>query len=91
MTQRWWLMWIAFNLCVLIALAFIWPQIMVAPGPLMHADAELATDCFAYHSPMLGVSADRCVACHTVADIGLRTTMGVPIVKTDGPPLSTNH
>ena len=84
MTRQWGLWLIAVNLCVLIALAFIWPHMMVAPGPLIPAHAEFATDCFACHSPMLGVSADRCVTCHKVADIGLRTTKGVPIVKKSG-------
>lgn len=79
MMRRWGLMLIAVNLCGLIALAFVWPHLMVAPGPLIPAHAGITRDCFACHVPFKGVSADRCTACHKVADIGVRTTRGVPI------------
>ncbi|MEO6217002.1 MAG: cytochrome c3 family protein [Sphingomonas sp.] len=70
---------IAANLCGLIVLAFVWPHLMVAPGPLIPAHAEITRDCFACHVPFKGVSEDRCAACHKVADIGIRTTKGVSI------------
>jgi hypothetical protein len=70
---------IAINLVVLVALAFVYPQLMVSPGPLVTGHAELATDCFACHVAWRGASADRCIDCHAVADIGLKTTQGVPI------------
>jgi hypothetical protein len=54
---------------------------MVAPGALMPAHAALTTDCFACHAPLRGVASDRCVSCHVVADIGLRSTKGAPLVK----------
>jgi hypothetical protein len=54
---------------------------MVSPGKLVPAHAELATDCFACHTPLRGAASDRCVACHAVRDIGLRTTKGVPIAQ----------
>ncbi|WP_341970959.1 class III cytochrome C family protein [Roseateles sp. PN1] len=60
-------------------LAFVYPHLMLGPGPLVPAHAELSTDCFACHAPLLGVSADRCMACHALADIGLRTSKGVAI------------
>jgi hypothetical protein len=80
-----WLVIVA-NLVVLIALAFVYPHLMVSPGPLMSEHADLATDCFACHAPLHGASADRCIACHALADIGLRTTKGTPIktVPADG-------
>ncbi|GAA0318096.1 hypothetical protein GCM10009087_30640 [Sphingomonas oligophenolica] len=77
--RRWGLILIAVNLCGLIALAFALPHLMVAPGPLIPAHAEIRRDCFACHAPFRGVSADRCTACHKVADIGIRTTKGVPL------------
>jgi hypothetical protein len=79
MMRRWGLILIAVNLCGLIALAIAWPHLMVAPGPLIPAHAEMARDCFACHVPFKGVSADRCTACHKVADIGVRTTQRVSI------------
>ena len=54
---------------------------MVAPGPLLPAHAELETDCFACHAPLRGAAPARCVACHALPDIGLRTTKGVPIAQ----------
>ncbi|MCE4540291.1 class III cytochrome C family protein [Pelomonas sp. P7] len=70
---------IALNLVVLVALAFAYPHLMVSPGPLVKGHAELATDCFACHAAWRGAASERCTECHAVADIGLKTTKGVPI------------
>jgi hypothetical protein len=70
---------IVVNLLVLLALAFVYPQLMVSPGPLVPEHAALASDCFACHAPLRGASADRCMACHAPPDIGLRTSKGVAI------------
>ncbi len=70
---------IALNLIVLVALAFIYPHLMVSPGPLVKGHVELTSDCFACHAPLRGASAGLCIECHAVADVGLRTTKGVPI------------
>ena len=79
--RRWGLWLIVVNLCGLIALAFLWPQLMVAPGPLIPAHHGITSDCFACHIPFKGVSADRCTTCHKVADIGIRTSSGHSISK----------
>lgn len=75
------ILWIivALNLVVLVALAFIYPHLMVSPGPLIKGHEQLATDCFACHAAWRGASTPRCTACHAVADVGLKTTKGVPI------------
>lgn len=70
---------IVLNLIALVALAFVYPHLMISPGPLAKGHAELATDCFACHTPWRGASSARCTECHAVADIGLRTTQGQPI------------
>ncbi len=70
---------IALNLLVLVALAFVYPHLMVSPGPLVKGHAELATDCFACHAAWRGASSQRCTECHVPADVGLKTTKGVPI------------
>jgi hypothetical protein len=57
---------------------------MISPGPLAPAHAELATDCFACHVPLRGATSERCVSCHAISDIGLRTTKGSPL-KSPGP------
>lgn len=70
---------IAANLMALIALVFAYPHLMVSPGPLVSAHAGLATDCFACHAPLRGAAAGRCVTCHALPDIGVRTSKGVLI------------
>jgi hypothetical protein len=86
MKIRWLWTVIAANLVVLVALAFVYPHLMVSPGALAAGHAELATDCFACHAPLRGATSERCISCHAVADIGLRTSKGVPIVKAAVPP-----
>jgi hypothetical protein len=70
---------IAANLVVLVALAFVYPHLMVSPGPLSREHSELATDCFACHAPWRGAAAPRCTECHALAEIGLRSTKGVAL------------
>jgi hypothetical protein len=79
MKIRWLWILIVTNLLVLVALTFIYPQLMVSPGPLVPAHENLATDCFACHSPLRGASAELCIVCHTLTDIGIRSTKGVAI------------
>jgi hypothetical protein len=76
MKGHWLWIVIAANLLVLLALAFVFPEFMVSPGALEPGHAHLSTDCFACHLPMRGARAERCVSCHALADIGLRTTKG---------------
>ncbi len=80
MTRRWVLLVIAANLIGLTALVFIYPQFMVAPGPLHAAHASLETNCFACHAPLRGAAAERCITCHKPMDIGLRTSTGAPVI-----------
>jgi hypothetical protein len=70
---------IAVNLLVLIALAFEYPHEMIGPGPLDAGHASLETDCFKCHAPWRGAANERCEDCHSLQDIGLRTTQGLPI------------
>lgn len=81
-------LWIGISLvlAVILTLSFVRPHEMVSPGNLIPAHAALESNCFACHTPFRGASAERCTTCHVVADIGLRTTRGVAIAKTDGLP-----
>jgi hypothetical protein len=79
---RWLWVVIVANLLALLALVFAYPHLMVSPGPLVTAHAALATDCFACHTPLRGATAERCLACHALADIGLRSTKGAAITRT---------
>lgn len=79
--RRWVLAIVTANVLGLVALVFAYPQLMVSPGALVPAHAEITTDCFACHAPLRGAAADRCVACHALPDIGLRTSKGASIPK----------
>ena len=72
---------IAANLLVLGALAFIYPHLLVSPGALMQGHADLAADCFACHAPWRGAISQRCISCHKLPDIGLRTTKGAALAQ----------
>jgi Class III cytochrome C family len=80
--RGWILSVIAANMIALIVLVFVYPHLMVAPGPLSRAHAELTTDCFACHALLRGATSGRCVRCHALPDIGLKTSKGVQIVRT---------
>lgn len=67
------------GLAGVIALTFVRPQGMVAPGPVRPAHSPIAGNCFACHTPFRGISSARCIACHTLATIGVRTTKGAAV------------
>ncbi len=69
------------NLAALVSLAIFVPHLMISPGKPIDAHAELATDCFACHTPFLGSRPAKCIACHKVAEIGIKTAKGLPIAK----------
>ena len=79
--RRWVLGIVGINLLALVAPAWAYPHLMVSPGALVPAYAELTTDCFACHAPLRGAASDRCVGCHGLPEIGLRTSKGVAIPK----------
>jgi hypothetical protein len=63
----------------LVGLVFVFPAQMISPGELMSAHQSLAGDCAACHAPFQGAVASRCISCHTVASIGLKSTKGAII------------
>lgn len=74
------LKWIlGLNLAVLTVLAFAYPHLMISPGKVIDQHRDLTEDCFACHTVLLGPSSSRCIECHTVKNIGIVTTKGVPI------------
>ncbi len=72
---------VAVNLAVLVFLVIFSPHLMISPGKPIGAHAELATDCFACHTPFIGSRPGKCIACHKVEEIGLKTTKGLVIDK----------
>lgn len=69
----------ALTLVIVLAAAVVWPDHLVGPGRLIDGHAALAADCFACHNAFAGTPPERCIVCHKVADIGLRTTAGTVI------------
>jgi hypothetical protein len=78
---RWLLAIIAANLVALVTLVFVYPHFMLSPGPLVRGHAELAKKCFDCHAPWGGAASERCVACHALPYIGLRTSKGVALER----------
>lgn len=74
---------IVITLAALLWLAISSSEIMISPGKPIEAHSEIATDCFACHTPFLGSRPDKCIACHKVDQIGIKTTKGLPIDKED--------
>lgn len=72
---------VSVNLAVLVLLAIFYPHLMISPGKPIDAHAELATDCFACHTPFIGSRPSKCIACHKVDEIGLKSTRGLAIAK----------
>lgn len=72
---------VAINLSVLLILTILYPHLMISPGKPIEAHAELETDCFACHTVFVGSPATKCIACHKVEEIGIKTTKGMPIKK----------
>lgn len=72
---------LAVNLAVLAVLVFVYPSLMVGPGPLIPGHKALEGDCFACHTAFTGASSEKCVSCHKPSDIGRRTTTGAVVLK----------
>jgi len=70
---------VAVNLAALVLLAIAVPHLMISPGNTLQGHAEFADDCFACHTPFIGSTSQKCIACHKVEEIGIRTTKGIPI------------
>lgn len=68
-------------LIILVLLAIFSPGLMISPGKPIDAHAELSTDCFACHSPFMGSAPEKCITCHKVKEIGIKTTKGLSIAK----------
>ena len=77
--KRWLLALIVANLLAVVALAFAYPHLMLSPGPLVRGHAAFASDCFACHAPLRGAASQRCIACHAMPDVGVRTTKGAAL------------
>jgi hypothetical protein len=67
------------TLLALLAAIYLHPELMLSPGALVAGHGELAGDCLACHAPFHGAARARCLQCHVLGDIGLRSVAGMPI------------
>ncbi|TAJ55236.1 MAG: class III cytochrome C family protein [Nevskiaceae bacterium] len=79
MISRWLWRAVVLGLVAVLALLFLRPEPMLSPGAPMRAHQDIGGDCFACHTPLLGVRAERCLSCHALDRIGLFTSKGRPI------------
>jgi hypothetical protein len=80
-----WGVWLyGLALAGLISLIFFMPKPMISPGRLIPAHGDLEGQCSSCHAPFQGAVPDRCITCHAVASIGLRTSKGVLIATKAG-------
>jgi hypothetical protein len=63
-------------------LAYWKRESMLSPGHLLEGHADIHAACFRCHAPFRGVESARCVACHLLEDVGLRTVSGAPLLGT---------
>jgi hypothetical protein len=52
---------------------------MLSPGHLLEGHAGIHAACFRCHSPFRGVETARCLSCHSLEEIGVRTVSGDPL------------
>lgn len=62
-------------------LTLLFPRVMLSPGDLSAGHERLGNDCLACHRMFFGAAGDKCLACHILADIGVVTTQGAPVVS----------
>lgn len=79
MNKRQILYFIATLLVVVVLVVFLKPGMLISPGELISGHSEFADDCFACHSPLRGSTAEKCIACHKIDEIGIKTTKGKDI------------
>ena len=58
-------------------LMYEYPHMMLNPGELTEAHQELNKKCAACHEPFGGITNEKCIVCHKLADIGKDSLRGV--------------
>lgn len=65
----------------IVLLTILMPQVLVSPGKPIAAHEDFASDCFACHSLFTGSTPDKCIECHKIKDIGIKSTQGLSIAQ----------
>jgi len=69
------------NMAVVAVLTFVYADLMVSPGHVITGHKDIQGDCFACHTLFVGATDSKCIECHKVKDIGIRTTRGAVMFK----------
>ncbi len=69
------------SLIILAALAVVYPNMLLNPGPLTKGHHALEKDCLACHTPFRGVKSVQCISCHKQQEIGINTVAGAVLPK----------
>lgn len=62
-------------LAAIIALLFVFPEILLNPGPLIRSHQPLENRCLSCHKPFSGASG-QCAGCHKPSEIGIKNVAG---------------
>jgi hypothetical protein len=61
---------------IIIGLMIPFPHAMLNPGELSKAHQKMNNQCMDCHQPFKGISNGKCIACHTLSEIGKDTLHG---------------
>ena len=61
---------------ILSALAAMFPEVLLNPGPLMKGHHTIEKDCLSCHKPFAGVASLQCISCHKQNDISIKNVAG---------------
>jgi hypothetical protein len=66
---------------ILAALAAMFPEVLLNPGPLMKGHHALENKCLSCHKPFAGAMSIQCISCHKQSDISVKNVAGVALPK----------
>lgn len=59
----------------LVSLSVYYPHIMLNPGELSLGHQKIKSECTACHQPFSGIDNSKCISCHEVEKIGMKSTV----------------
>lgn len=58
---------------VIIGFVIVYPHVMIAPGNVYQAHTKIENNCLACHQPFSGTPNEKCISCHKVSEIGMKS------------------
>lgn len=69
------------TIIILAALAAVFPEVLLNPGPLLKGHHELKKECLTCHKPFSGAGSLQCLNCHKQNTIGIKNVAGTLLPK----------